>query len=178
MTCAGMVMMFYILYSLAYSPAVMGMRGGSTMVMVLLLGTIVIAVFSLLFLLYTNSFLARRRNREFGLYNVLGMNKRNLSRILLWETLLSGLVSILAGLAGGLLFGKLAELFLARMAGEQTGYAFSVVPRGIALAFLFYGMIFAVLLLVSLARVGGSKPLDLLKSEAAGEKPPTCEGRN
>ena len=172
MTCAGMVMMFYILYSLAYSPAVMGMRGGSTMVMVLLLGTIVIAVFSLLFLLYTNSFLARRRNREFGLYNVLGMNKRNLSRILLWETLLSGLVSILAGLAGGLLFGKLAELFLARMAGEKTGYAFSVVPRGIALAFLFYGMIFAVLLLVSLARVGVSKPLDLLKSEAAGEKPP------
>ena len=172
MTCAGMVMMFYILYSLAYSPAVMGMRGGSTMVMVLLLGTIVIAVFSLLFLLYTNSFLARRRNREFGLYNVLGMNKRNLGRILLWETLFSGFVSILAGLAGGLLLGKLAELFLVRMAGEAASYTFTVAPRGIAAAFLFYGVIFAVLLFVSLARVGISKPLDLLKSEAAGEKPP------
>ena len=172
MTCAGMVMMFYILYSLAYSPAVRNMRGGGTMCMILLLGTIVMAVFSLLFLLYTNSFLARRRNREFGLYNVLGMNKRNLSRILLWETLLSAGISILAGLAFGLLLAKLAELFLARMAGETADYALTLEPRSIFAAILFYGVIFGVLLLVSLARVGISKPLDLLKSEAAGEKPP------
>jgi ABC-type antimicrobial peptide transport system, permease component len=172
LTCAGMVMMFYILYSLAYSPVVRDMRGGDTMAVVLLLGTIVIAVFALLFLLYTNSFLARRRNREFGLYNILGMNKRNLSRILSWETLLSALISILGGLAGGLLFAKLAELFLLRMAGERAGFALSVAPRSIAAAFLFFGAIFALLLLVSLARVGILRPLDLLKSEAAGEKPP------
>jgi putative ABC transport system permease protein len=172
LTCAGMVMMFYILYSLAYSPVVRDMRGGETMAIVLLLGTIVVAVFALLFLLYTNSFLARRRNREFGLYNVLGMNKRNLSRILAWETVLSALISILGGLAGGLLFAKLAELFLTKMAGGQTGYALRVEPRSIAAAFLFFGAIFVLLLLVSLARVGISKPLDLLKSEAAGEKPP------
>ena len=148
------------------------MRGGDTMAVVLLLGTIVISVFALLFLLYTNSFLARRRNREFGLYNILGMNKRNLSRILAWETLLSALISILGGLAGGLLFAKLAELFLAKMAGGSTGYALTVAPRSIAAVFLFFGAIFVLLLLVSLARVGVSKPLDLLKSEAAGEKPP------
>ena len=172
LTCGGMVMMFYILYSLAYSPVVRNMRGGDTMAVVLLLGTVVIAVFALLFLLYTNSFLARRRNREFGLYNVLGMNKRNLSRILAWETLLSALISILGGLAGGLLFAKLAELFLMNMAGERSGYALTVDPRSIAAAFLFFGAIFALLLLVSLARVGVSKPLDLLKSVSAGEKPP------
>ena len=172
MTCSGMVMMFYILYSLAYSPAVRNMRGGGTMAMILLLGTVVMAVFALLFLLYTNSFLARRRNREFGLYNVLGMNKRNLGRILLWETILSALISLLAGLAFGLLFAKLAELFLAHMAGETAGYALTVEPRSILAAILFFGVIFAVLLIVSLARVGISKPLDLLKSEAAGEKPP------
>ena len=172
LTCAGMVMMFYILYSLAYSPAVRNMRGGGTMAMILLLGTVVMAVFALLFLLYTNSFLARRRNREFGLYNVLGMNKRNLGRILLWETILSALISLLAGLSLGLLFAKLAELFLARMAGETAGYALTVEPRSILAAVLFFGVIFAVLLIVSLARVGISKPLDLLKSEAAGEKPP------
>ncbi len=172
LTCTGMVMMFYILYSLAYSPVVREMRGGAVMAMILLLGTVVIAVFALLFLLYTNSFLARRRNREFGLYNVLGMNKRNLGRILLWETLLSALVSILGGLAGGLLFAKLAELFLLHMSGCEVGYALRVEPRSIAAAFLFFGAIFALLLLVSLARVGISRPLDLLKSEAAGEKPP------
>ena len=172
LTCGGMVMMFYILYSLAYSPVVRDMRGGDTMAVVLLLGTIVIAVFALLFLLYTNSFLARRRNREFGLYNILGMNKRNLSRILAWETLLSALISILGGLAGGLLFSKLAELFLTKMAGGSTGFSFTVAPRSIAAEFLFFGAIFALLLLVSLTRVGVLRPLDLLKSEAAGEKPP------
>ncbi len=172
LTCAGMVMMFYILSALAYSPLMETMRGGSAMSMILTLGTFVMALFSLLFLLYTNAFLARRRNREFGLYNILGMNKGNLSRILLWETLLSALFALVAGLAGGLLFSKLAELFLLHMAGEKAGYALSVAPQSIAAALVFFGAIFALILVLSVARVGISKPLDLLKSDAAGEKPP------
>ena len=172
LTCAGMVMMFYILYGLAMSPLMQTMRGGNTMGLVLMLGTWVILLFSLLFLLYTNSFLARRRNKEFGLYNILGMNKRNLSRILLWETLLCALFSIGAGLAGGILLSKLAELFLLHMAGEQADFALRIVPKGILAAILFYGAIFAVLMVISLARLHISRPLDLLKSEAAGEKPP------
>ncbi|MBE6908607.1 MAG: ABC transporter permease [Ruminococcaceae bacterium] len=172
LTCAGMVTVFYILSSLAYSPLMETMRGGSSMKIVLLLGTIVIALFSLLFLFYTNAFLVRRRNREFGLYNILGMNKGNISRILLWETLLSAAFALVAGLAGGLLFAKLAELFLLHMAGENVGFAMRVEPMSIAAAFLFFGAIFVLLLIASLARVSLSKPLDLLKSEAAGEKPP------
>ena len=172
LTCAGMVMMFYILAALARSPLMETMRGGDTMTVVLILGTIVIAVFALLFLLYTNSFLIRRRNREFGLYNILGMNKRNIARILLWETLFSALFALIAGLACGLLFSKLAELFLLHMAGEDAGYTLSVSAQGIGMACIFFGAIFALLLVVNLARVGLSKPLDLLKSEAAGEKPP------
>ena len=172
LTCAGMVMMFYILYGLAMSPLMETMRGGNTMGLVLMLGTWVILLFSLLFLLYTNSFLARRRNKEFGLYNILGMNKRNLSRILLWETLLCALFSIGAGLAGGILLSKLAELFLLHMAAEQADFALRIVPKGILAAILFYGAIFAVLMVISLARLHISRPLDLLKSEAAGEKPP------
>ena len=172
LTCAGMVMMFYILYGLAMSPLMETMRGGNTMGVVLMLGTWVIILFSLLFLLYTNSFLARRRNKEFGLYNILGMNKRNLSRILLWETLLCAGFSLAAGLAGGLLFSKLAELFLLHMAGEQTDFTLRIAPKGILAALLFFGAIFAVLMVISLARLHISRPLDLLKSETAGEKPP------
>ncbi|MBE7003337.1 MAG: FtsX-like permease family protein, partial [Ruminococcaceae bacterium] len=172
LTCAGTVMMFYILASLAHSPLMNTMRGGSSMSIILNLGTIVLALFSLLFLLYTSVFLARRRNREFGLYNILGMSKANLSRILLWETLLSALFSLVAGLAGGLLFAKLAELFLLHMAGEEIGYALHVEPSSILATLIFFGAIFMVLLIASLARVRLTKPLDLLKSEAAGEKPP------
>ena len=172
LTGACMVMMFYILFALASSPLMRTMRGGGSMAAILMLGTIVVAVFALLFLFYTNSFLIRRRNREFGLYNILGMNKHNISRILLWETLLSALIAIAAGLACGMLFGKLAELFLLHMAGENADYAIHIAPKGIAAAFALFGVIFALLLIVSLARVRLSKPLDLLKSEAAGEKPP------
>ena len=172
LTCAGMVMMFYILGSLAHSPLMGSMRGGGTMGVVLMLGTWVIAAFALLFLLYTNSFLIRRRHREFGLYNILGMNKANIARILLWETLLSAVFALAAGLAAGLLFEKLAELFLLHMAGEEVGYALTVDAGSMGAAVALFGGIFVLLLIVSLARVGISKPLDLLKSEAAGEKPP------
>ena len=172
LTCASMVTMFYILYGLAMSPLMETMRGGNTMGMVLMLGTWVIILFSLLFLLYTNSFLARRRNKEFGLYNILGMNKRNLSRILLWETLICAVFSIGIGLAGGVLLSKLAELFLLHMAGEQADFTLRIIPKGVIAALLFYGAIFIVLMIVSLARLHISRPLDLLKSEAAGEKPP------
>ncbi|MBE7009006.1 MAG: ABC transporter permease [Ruminococcaceae bacterium] len=172
LTCSGMVTMFYILSSLSYSPLMKTMRGGNSMSMILTLGTFVIALFALLFLFYTNAFLARRRNREFGLYNILGMNKQNLARILLWETLLSAVFALVVGLACGLLFSKLAELFLLHMAREQVGYAFYVEPKSILAALTFFGAIFALILIVSVARVGISKPLDLLKSETAGEKPP------
>ena len=79
LTCIGMVTMSHILQSLSYSPALRMMRGGSQMEFILSLGKVVVAVFAALFLLYTNSFLIRRRNKEFGLYNVLGMDKTALS---------------------------------------------------------------------------------------------------
>ena len=171
-TCAGMVTVFYILRSLARSPLMATVRGGGNMTTILMLGAMVISLFSLLFLFYTNAFLIRRRNKEFGLYNILGMNKSNISRILFWETLLSALFALIVGLACGLLFSKLAELVLLRMAGEGVDYAFSIEPGSILAALGVFGVIFSLLLLVSLARVRLTNPLDLLKSEAAGEKPP------
>ena len=172
LTCIGMVMMFYILFSLSFSEAIKSMRSGDTVSVILVLGTIVIGVFSLLFLAYTNSFLIRRRNKEFGLYNILGMNKGNISIIILLETLITALFTIISGILLGILFSKLAELFLMRMSGAEVDFQLRISPVGIVMAFLFFGAIFFLLLLVSLARVRLSNPLSLLKSEAAGEKPP------
>ena len=115
LTCIGMVMMYYIVCALQNSTAVETMRGGSTVQEILSLGQIVIGFFSLLFLLYTNSFLLKRRKKEFGLYNILGMSKLNLARVLLLETLLTAALALLSGLGLGLLFSKLAELSLSRL---------------------------------------------------------------
>lgn len=104
LSCTGMVLMFYILLGLSGSPMLAHMSGGGSsaiILRILRLGTVAIAVFSLLFLFYTHSFLIRRREREFGLYNVLGMGKGNIARILLWETAITYGVTAGAGLILG-----------------------------------------------------------------------------
>ena len=172
LTCAGMIAMFYILCGLSNSPVVSDMRGGSTITDVLMLGCIVIALFSVLFLFYTNSFLVRRRNKEFGLYNILGMNKRNISRILICETFLTALISLTVGLVSGILLSKLAELILLKMAIGEVGYSLWINMFSLGITIAMFGVIFVLLLISSLAKVSLSKPLDLLRSEVTGEKPP------
>ena len=97
LTCAGMAAMHYIIAFLTESEVIRQMRGGASMQMILGLGVVVIEFFSTLFLLYTNSFLIRRRKKELGLYNILGMGKKNIGKILAWETLFAALISLGAG---------------------------------------------------------------------------------
>ena len=108
LTCIGMVAMFYIIHSLSYSPMLQTMRGGATIESILGIGKFVIAFFALIFLTYTNSFLLLRRHKEFGLYNVLGMDKRGIGRIIIWESLMIGVI----GLGGGVLLGILVGILI------------------------------------------------------------------
>ena len=121
LTCVGMVMMTYILLSLASSPVLKTFPGGDVMPMILSMGSFVMAAFAVLFLFYTNSFLIRRRNREFGLYNILGMGKGNLARVLAWESVMMALVAIVGGEALGIALGKLFELVLVNIVGSPVG---------------------------------------------------------
>ena len=98
LTCTGMIMRWYIVSFLSRSDTVAAMLGGDTMQGILSLGSGVIFIFALIFLFYTNSFLIRRRKKEFGLYNILGMGKRNLAGILVWESVIIAALSYLGGL--------------------------------------------------------------------------------
>ena len=113
LTCICMVAVFYIMGFLC-SPATLALLpvGKSSAAIILTLGKWVILVFSVIFLYYTYSFLIRRRAREFGLYNVLGMGKRNLVRIISWENLITFIAALTGGLLAGILLSKLAELGL------------------------------------------------------------------
>lgn len=121
-TCTGMVMMYYITMALSLSNTVRQLRGGQTLGIIMGFGSWVIALFACLFLFYTNAFLIRRRKKEFGLYNILGMGKRHIGGILFWETLLVAGISLLVGLALGVLLLKLAELGLVRMMNGSVSY--------------------------------------------------------
>lgn len=172
LTIIGMVMMSYIMQALSYAPALHAMKGGSNLEAILSLGKLVIAVFAAIFLLYTNSFLIRRRYREFGLYNVLGMDKNALSKVVVWENLIVALVGLAVGLALGTLLYKLAELGLVNMIRGQVDDSFVVEPEALKFTLVLFAIIFALIMARSLVQVRRSNPLELLHSEAAGEKPP------
>ena len=167
-----MVMMYYILSSLIESPALAHMPGGSVLMTVLLLGCVVIAVFSLLFLFYTNSFLIKQRYREFGLYNILGMDKRNISKIMVWETLFVAVFAIGFGLIAGIVLSKAAELVLLNLLNMEITYTLSLGLVTLRQATLIYGGIYLLLLLNSLIKVSRFKPLEFMQSSKVGERIP------
>ena len=172
LTCICMIMMFYIIYYIGFSADFTKVRGGDMLQSFLSMGVFVIAIFALIFLFYTNSFLIRRRQKEFGLYNILGMGKRNLVKILVWENVLTAVISIVSGLFLGILFSKLAELAALRILGGDTGFAIRVEPKPImATAALFLG-IFLLIMLRMIFYIFRLRPVELLKSEKVGEKPP------
>ena len=173
LTCICMVMMFYILSFLG-SPETCALlpRGSNTTGKILNLGSFVIFVFSAIFLYYTNSFLVRRREREFGLYNVLGMNKRNLARIVTWESLITAALSLVLGLALGIVLSKLAELGLVNMLGGDINYRIRIDVDSLTRTLGLYAIIFTVIWLSTVVRVGRSSAVALLRSESVGEKPP------
>ena len=173
LTCVCMVMMFYILSFLG-SPETCELlpRGKSSAGMILNLGSAVIFVFSAIFLYYTNSFLVRRRTHEFGLYNVLGMGKRNLARIVTWESLITAVLSLVFGLALGIILSKLAELGLLNMMGGDINYRIRIDADSVTRTLGLYAVIFAVIWLSTVVRVGRSSAVALLRSESVGEKPP------
>ena len=143
LTCVGMVTMFYIITFLQKSETVGAMRSGSTVQKILSFGIIVIAVFACIFLFYTNSFLMKRRKKEFGLYNILGIGKRNIGIILVWESLIIALFSLAVGLFIGIAISKLAELALVNILNGAVKYSFSISPLAIVMTVSVFGAIFS-----------------------------------
>ena len=173
LTCICMVAVFYIL-SYLNSPMALALivKGASVVRDIMNLGRFVILVFSLVFLYYTYSFLLRRRSREFGLYNVLGMGKRNLVRIIAWENVITFAISMTCGLFLGILLSKLAELGLVNLLGGTIDFVFRVHTTSIWQTFLLYALIFGLLMLSAVIRTARANAVSLMKSENAGEKPP------
>ena len=172
LACIGMTAMFYILMHLADSPALKLIPSSASVTMTLSLGSFVMGVFSLLFLFYTNSFLVRRRFKEFGLYNVLGMNKGNISRVLAWEALINALISLVGGLFLGIALSKLAELGLVNIMGGDTDLDLRISVKALEFTVMFFCGIFLLIYLNSLIKIRRSSASELVKSENFGEKPP------
>ncbi len=172
LTGCVMVMMYYILSYLTESPALVQMPGGSVLMTILPLGCVVIAFFSLLFLFYTNSFLNRQRYREFGLYNILGMDKGNISKIMIWESIYVCSITLITGLIAGIALSKAAELMLLNLLKMDVSFDLYLGRDSLVQTSLVFVGIYLLLLVNSLVKVGQSRPLELMQSNKVGERVP------
>ncbi|MCI6928561.1 MAG: ABC transporter permease, partial [Ruminococcus sp.] len=172
LTSIGMVMMYYIIIFLQFSQSIKNAVQSSTVTQILGLGSWVIAIFSCIFLFYTNSFLIKRRKKEFGLYNILGMDKHNLGIILFWETLIIAVISLVVGLSAGIAFSKLAELVFLNLLKSDATFDLTVSSQGIGLCAIIFTIINILLFFNSLRQVRFSSAISLVKSEQTGEEPP------
>ena len=143
-----------------------------TLAFSLQLGIVVTSVFSVIFLFYTNSFLMRRRKKEFGLYNILGMEKRHLARLLLWETALMLLLSLVLGLAVGVLLDKLMHLLLSHLVGQAVSLTFALSPGSMRYTAVLVSLTFVLIWVNSVRQVYFARPVELLRSAEVGEREP------
>ena len=172
LACSGMAMLVYIIAFLGNSQMINNMSAGRTLSIIMRLGSWVLAIFSCIFLFYTNSFLIRRRKREFGLYNILGMGKRSIARIVIWESLIVFALSQICGLAFGIAFSKLAELGLTQMVHGDLYYTVTVSTDALLQEICSFAVIHLLILINTVRQLTFSSPVELMRSESVGEKPP------
>lgn len=172
LTCIVTVMMFYIIYALTLNQGLKGVPGEVTFRMMLDIGISIVAIFSVIFLFYTNSFLIKQRKKEIGIYNVLGLGKRHIAKMLGFEMLITVAVSFAGGLIGGILFGKLVFLMLLRILHFDVGMKFAIEPDALIGTILLFGCIFGACLLYNLFQIRLSNPIELLRGGNVGEREP------
>ena len=169
---AGIILMFYCITALTLGIDEEAMYGGSSVSAMMGFGVFVIALFALLFLFYTNSFLIKRRKKELGLYNILGMEKRHIARVLVIETLLTALCSLTLGLAMGILSSRLLFWALGLVVGAAVPIAFTVPLPAVTGTLVLFGAIYLLTLGYNLLQLKLSRPIELLRGGETGEKEP------
>jgi putative ABC transport system permease protein len=165
-------MMYFIIYALSIDKGLANMYGGNMTQSLLMLGTWVVATFAIIFLTYTNSFLMKRRKKEFGLFNILGMEKKHIARIIFYETMFITILSLILGILFGILFSRLSLLLLVKLMNFNVYFGFNISFEAIIATLGLFGAIFAFILLNNLRQIHVSKPVELLKGGQVGEKEP------
>lgn len=172
LSSVGIIMMFYSINALGQGIDQGALYGGTTVASMMGLGVFVIGLFAVLFLFYTNSFIIKRRKKELGLYNILGMEKRHIAHILFRETLLIAVCSLALGLGLGIVFSRVVFWLLGLLLGTNLAVAFVIPVSAITSTLGLFGLIFLLTLCYNLLQVKLSKPIELLHGGETGEREP------
>lgn len=172
LSSVGIILMFYTICAIGPGIDQTAMYGGTSVASMMELGKFVIGLFAVLFLFYTNSFSMKRRKKELGLYNILGMEKRHIAKIIFRETLLLAFVSLVLGLGLGILFSRVMFWVLGLVLGTSLPIAFLIPTSAVTATLLLFCAIFFLTMCYNLLQVKLSKPIELLHGGEMGEKEP------
>lgn len=175
LTCISTIAMFYMMHFMSGNPGLKDMSTGDSLITILNLGNIVIGFFSVIFLFYTNSFLIKRRKKEFGLFNILGMEKKHISKVIVWEAFFVTVLSLVSGLASGMIIGKLMFLLLNNILHFEVPLTYFVSIKSIGFTSVLFLGIFVLTLLNNLRHIHLAKPIELLRGGQVGEKEPNTK---
>ncbi|GAK47137.1 ABC-type antimicrobial peptide transport system, permease component [Secundilactobacillus oryzae JCM 18671] len=154
------------------NPGMKKLYGADEAIIIFNLGAIIVIIFSIIFSIYTNSFLLKQRTKEFGLYNVLGLGKRELYRMVAFENLLTFALTMLGGLLTGLVFAKLSFLILRKIIGATATFTFSISGLGLLIVIAIFVAISLVQFLLNAWQIHRMNPVNLLHSNRSGERVP------
>lgn len=166
------VSMFFMMINFTFNDSLENSSGGDNAIIIMNLGSIVIGIFSVIFLFYSNSFLIKRRKKEFGLYNILGMEKRHISRIVLFETIFVYLIDVVCGISFGTLFFKVLHLILMKLMHSDIPLGFEFHIQPVIITLVVFGVISLLIYLNCIRQVYISNPIELLRGGQVGEKEP------
>lgn len=166
------VAMFYLMLFINNNPGIDKIPGAANLKTIMALGVGVITIFSYIFIFYTNSFISKRRKKEIGIYNILGMEKRHIAKVLALETVFVAVITILGGLAAGIVFSKLVLMLLYRILGFDETVMFFITGSGIRATLIVFGILYVLTLIYNLMQITFAKPIELLRGGNVGEKEP------
>ena len=176
LTCIFSVAMFYMIASLSSNEGILKLEGAENVRLMMRYGMVVSGITVFLFLFYTNSFLMKQRKKEFGLFNILGMEKRHLSKVLFLETCMIYAVSAAAGLAIGIIMDKAMYLVVLKLISSEVPLGFYISGFSLQCTLILFFGIFLMIFLNSVRQVHLSNPIELLRSRNLGEKEPKTKG--
>ena len=175
-TCIFCIAMIYMMEFLRDCPTLdQAVRQADEVRMIVFTGEIVVEIFCIIFLIYSNSFLMKRRQKEIGLYNILGLERNHIGIVMFLETIITSIGSLAGGIAAGIIGSKLALLFLLKLLHIPSVLGFYISVKGIFTCLFMFGIIFLMILFLNLAKIHLSRPVKLLRGNNTGEKEPVAK---
>lgn len=175
-TCIFCIAMIYMMEFLRDCPTLdQAVRQADEVRMIVFTGEIVVEIFCIIFLIYSNSFLMKRRQKEIGLYNILGLERNHIGIVMFLETIITSIGSLAGGIATGIIGSKLALLLLLKLLHIPSVLGFYISVKGIFTCLFMFGIIFLMILFLNLAKIHLSRPVELLRGNNTGEKEPAAK---